>query len=543
MRRRSSFILAALLAIAWLGIPFAVRQATAPSTITQHEDPASAAPDVDPSAIFERYRAALSPFAAGQFAEGRRLLAELNGATLSPQSQSAIRELNALLADEGNILEIADALLRKASALIAAGDLKAAQPLLAQLELYTRRGNALLEEGSRDLSDLGRRTNVDTLPRDAPQRRAYEDLQRTAARAKALLLSYRAATQHPKSMPALARLLPYQTTIELSIPPVAYPGRAFTITGVVRELAPTPSRGRRLTLQFDGQVLAEVPPGRFSQTVTLPGGTFPGSHGLSAVIAPKGRYLGTSAYATLRVIQAVPALQVNSPGVVLAPGRLAISGSANSEFGPVAAATVRARVGNLTVDGLTSKDGDFQLVLELPASLLLVGRQRLALQLIPREPWFSTTEQRAEPVFINLITAGLVSLVVPLAGLAYGTYQRRQQAPEKVPAGPASGVLQFPAPALARDGHFPRPSANQLLAVYVDALGRVQRDIGVPMQRHTTLREFAAVVRQRLMSTTFIEMTALAELALYSLVSITHEHEEQIQRLASRLDLELSDVA
>ncbi len=543
MRRRASFTLAALMAIAWLGIPFAIRRATGPSTITRHEDPATAAPDGDPSAIFERYRAALSPFAAGQFAEGRRLLAELNGATLSPEAQSAIRELNALLTDEGNMLETADALLRKASALIAAGDLRAAQPLLAQLDLYTRRGNALLDEGSRQLSELAHRTNVETLPRDAPQRRAYEDLQRTAARARALMLSYRAATQHPKSMPALARLLPYQTTIELSSPPSVYPGRAFTISGGVREQAPTPSRGRRLTLQFDGQVLAELPSGQFRQTVTLPRGTFPGSHSLSAVIAPKGRYLGTSAYASLRVIQAVPALQVRTPGVVLAPGRLAISGNGNSEFGPVANATVRARVGRLTVEGLTSKDGDFRLVLELPASLSLVGRQSLALQLIPMESWYSTTEQRAEPVFINLIAAGFVTLVVPIAGFAYGTYRRRQQGPEKVLAVPSNGVLQFPAPDLGRDGHLPQPSFNQLLAVYVAALGRVQRDLGVPMQRYMTLREFAVMVRQRLKSTTFIEMTTLAELALYSSVPLTQEHEEQIRGLADKLDLELRDVA
>ncbi len=543
MRRRASFILAALLAIAWLGIPFAARQATAPSTITWHENPATAAPDADPTAIFERYRAALSPFAAGEFAEGRRLLAGLGGATLSPEAQSAIRELNALLADEGNILETADALLRKASALIAAGDLKAAQPLLAQLELYARRGNVLLDEGGRQLSDLARRTNVDALPRDAPQRRAYEDLQRTAARAKALLLGYRAATQHPKSMPALASLLPYQTTIDLSTPPVAYPGRAFTITGGVRELALTPSRGRRLTLQFDGQVLAEVPSGRFSQAVTLPGGTFPGPHRLSAVVAPQGRYLGASAYAPLRVIQAVPALEVHTPGVVLVPGRLAISGRANSEFGPVADATVRARVGNLTAEGTTSKAGEFQLRLELPATLSLVGRQTLALQLIPREPWYSTTEQYAEPVLINLISTGLVSLVVPIAGLAYGTYRRRQRAPEKVPVVPPIGIIQFPAPPPPRDRHLTRPSADQLLAVYVEALRRVQRDVGVPLQRNMTLREFATVVRQRLKSMTFIEMTALAELALYSSVPMTQEHEEQIRRLASKLDLELSDVA
>ncbi len=543
MRRRSSFILAALLAIAWLGIPFAARQATAPSTITRHENPATAAPDADPTAIFERYRAAFSPFAAGQFAEGRRLLVDLNSATPPPEAQSAIRELNALLADEGNILETADDLLRKTSALIAAGDLKAAQPLLAQLELHARRANALLDEGGRQLSDLARRTNVDALPRDAPQRRAYEDLQRTAARAKALLLSYRAATQHPKSMPALASLLPYQTTIDLSIPPVAYPGRAFTITGVVRELAPTPSRGRRLTLQFDGQILVEVPSGRFSQAVMLPGGTFPGPHRLSAGIPPKNRYLGASAYALLHVIQAVPTLEVHTPGVTLAPGRLAISGRANSEFGPVADATVRARVGNLTGEVLTSKAGDFQLVLKLPTSLSLVGPQTLSLQLIPREPWYSTAEQYAEPVFINLITTGLVSLVVPIAGLAYGTYRRRQHTLEKVPVVPPIGIIQFPAPPPARDGHLPRPNADQLLAVYVEALRRVQRDVGVPLQRNMTIREFAAVVRQKLKSTTFIEMTALAELALYSSVPMTQEHEEQIRRLASKLDLELSDVA
>jgi len=542
MRRRSTLILATLLAVAWLGIPFAVRQASGPRTITRHEDPATVAADADPTAIFERYRATLSPFAAGQFAEGRKLLTSLNGATLPPETQSSVRELNALLADEGNILEAADALLRKTSGLIAARDLKAAQPLLAQLELLTRQGSVLLDEGARDLSEVARRMNVDALPANAPQRRAYQDLQRTAARAKALLLSYRAATQHPKSLPALAGLLPYQTTIELSSPPSAYPGRAFTITGSVREQAPTRSQ-RRLTLEFDGQVLAEVLPGRFAQTVTLPSGTLTGLHRLRAVIGPEGRYLGASASAPLRVIQAVPALQVHAPTPTVVPGRLVISGRATSEFGSTAGATVRARLGNLSTEGLTSRAGEFQLTIRLPVALSLVGRQRLSIELLPSEPWDAPVEGHAELFLINLITAGVVSLVVPITGLAYGNIRRRPRSLMEANMSLPTALVESPATPPARDGYLPHSGAEPIIAIYLEALRGLQRIAGVSLQPNMTFREFAAVVRARVQSPSFTEMTALAELILYSSRPMTKQHEERMRRLARELDLEVTYVA
>jgi hypothetical protein len=246
--RGKSVILMMVLALGWGGAMYAVRLVTQVPSISHHEDPAFATADSDPTAIFEWYRTALSPFTVGQFNEGRRLLKALAGTTLPADIQSLVKDLNGILLEEATTLEEAEGLLRRASDLIAAGRPEAARPLLAQLNRLARLGSILFDEGVQGLSDLARRTNLEALPYSAPQRRAYDDLQRLAARVKALLVTFRALAQNPKSIVAVARLL--GTRQQLTFRFRVAPTQAATSSSPV--LSGNPPRGphRGATLLF-----------------------------------------------------------------------------------------------------------------------------------------------------------------------------------------------------------------------------------------------------------------------------------------------------
>ncbi len=537
--RRTLVILASVLTLSWLGVSSAIHLASRPAIATRHEDPTKAVADPDPTSIFEWYRGALSPFTTGQVQEGRRLISALNGATLPADLQGIVRELNGFLLDAGTTLEAADALLRQASALIAAGRLNEAKPVLAQLDRLARQGSVLLDGGVQNFTDLARRTNLEALPLDGPQRRAYQDLQRLAARTKALLIAYRVATQDPRATTALAKLLPYQTAIDLSVPSSAYPGREFTVSGAVREQGPVPSRGRRVTLLLDDQVLATFPVGRFTRQFSLPNGIPTGQHRLGAVVAAKDRYLAASVQKVFRISQAPVELHLRTAQYALAPGRLVITGIATSAFGPVPTAKVQVHFGPVSGEGQTSTTGEFQVSMALPATVHLVGPEAVSVRLVPTEPWHASAEQHRDLLVINLITTGLTVLLVPVAGLAYGTTRRRGRPPSS-PLAPPVQVASSSLALVPVEGRPLGTDADQMLAIYLDALRRVQSATTTPLQSSTTLREFATLVRSKLHSDTFLQMTGLAEVALYSSHQITQAQFERAQHLKHELDQELA---
>lgn len=525
----------------------------------RHEDPATVAVDADPAAAFSWYLDALSRFAAWRFSEGRRLVVRLDQASLPPEFRPIVREINALVVKEGSILEAADGWLREAAALMSAGRVEAAGPLLEQLSRYTRRGEVLFDDLAAGFQELGRRSGVEALAPDAPHRRAHEELQRLAARARAMLLAYGAAARDPGSVAALGRLLPYPTEFDLSVPPLAYPGRAFAVSGTVTERAPVPSKGRVLTLRLDDQTLAELPLGQFHQEVVLPAGTLPGARTVVAEVPRQGRYLGARAKGSVRVVQAVPDLRVRVPARAVAPGRLEVSGTAISELGPAAQGEVRARIGPagpVLGSTRTSDDGAFALVLDLPGDPGLVGTEQISVRLLPAEPWHADAGLTVNVFIVNLVNAGLASALLLLgAGLVYAGFRRQAgwrpgrvgsspeaDRAETVPAageGAAAGVVPG---AVGGDAAREAAPRQALLDAYREALRAVQRATGIALRPSTTLREFARQARPALggaASAAFLEITGLAEGALYSHHPASAGLVDQARRLSARLSEEL----
>jgi hypothetical protein len=529
----------------------------------RHTDPAAVPVEADPAAAFEWYLATLSRFANWRFQEGRRLLLHLDRANLPPEIRGLVGDLNALVIKEGSILEAADAWLRKASDLIAAGRVEEARPLLEQLTAYARRAEAIFGDVGEGFRDLATRSNVEALPADAPQRRAYEQLQRVAARAGALLLAYGAVAKDHRSVAAVAGLLPYETTVSLAMPSTVYPGRPFEVSGRVNERAPVPSSGRLITLRLDDWVLAELPLGPFRRELVLPEGTLPGTRRLTVSVPTQGRYLGATAHRSLLVTRATPVLRLQPVGSVVVPGRLAVSGLAKSDFGPVAGATVQLRIGRITGTAQTSAGGEFHAVLDLSAAPGLVGPQTLAVRLVSREPWNGPVEAGLDVFVINLVSAGLAAVVLlPVGGAIYVSTRRRggpvrgealaarevparQEVPARrpVPAPAAPEQVSVSAPLEPAVAAAPATPRDELLALYRESLRLVEAATGSRMEPSATLREFARRVRPRLISEAFAEMTGLAEVAFYSPRIIVVDLVERARRLKVQLERETAGAA
>lgn len=548
-----------LLVLVCVALPVAVAGSSPGSQVpVRHQDPATVAVDADPGAAFGWYLDALARFASWRFSEGRRLMVRLDQASLPPEFRSVIRELNQLIVKEGSILEAADGWLREAAALLDAGKVEAARPLLEQLSRYVRRGEVLFDDLVAGFQELGKRSGVEALAPDAPNRRAHDELQRLAARARAMLAAYGAVARDPGSVAALGRLLPHPTELVISVPLLAYPGRPFAISGTVTERAPVPSKGRVLTLRLDDQTLAEFPLGPFSQEVTLPSATLPGARTVVVEVPPQGRYLGAQARGSVRVIQAVPDLRVRVPGRAVAPGRLEISGAAISGLGPAARAEVRARLGPALGVARTADDGAFTLALDLPGTLGLVGTEQISLRLLPAEPWHADAGLVVSVFVVNLVNAGLASALLLLGvGLAYvgfgRTAGRRPSASGPRP-GSATGEDVRAAPAFSADAipdlsaltaEITTPEAalrQALLYAYREALRAVQKATGLTMKPSTTLREFAQQAGPALggaAHATFLGITGLAERALYSSHPLSADLVDEALRLGARLGEEL----
>lgn len=513
-----------------------------------HENPSTVPVETDPAAAFELYLAAISRLTSWRFQEGRRLLVQLDRANLPSAIQGIVRDANDLVIKEGSILEVVDEWVRDASTLIEAGKIDEARQLLERADAYVRRATVLFDDVVGNFQELARRTDTETLPPDARQRRAYEQLQRAAARVKALLLTYGAIAQDPQQVRAFTRLLPYKISIELFAPSIVYPGRAWVVRGRVIERAPIPSTGRLLTLKIDDQAFAVLPAGRFHHQSMVPEGTASGLHLLTASVPAKGRYLGADVQTRIRVDRAVPVVFLRSPKSLVAPGSLSLTGTARSQFGPVGQAVVRARVGRAVREARTSATGEFRLTLPLPGTLNLVGSEKMSVRLIPGEPWHAPVEVTRDLFIINLINAAVsVALLLPISGLLYARTRRRHGPPglarlvpvaqERVPASlaqPGGDSL----PGTVGDA-LPETVRDQLIAIYLAALRNVQAATGSRVRPSTTLREFLREVRLKLRGDAFTSMTLLAEMALYSSRPVTEESLERLQRLKAQLEGEL----
>jgi len=495
----------------------------------RHEDPAAVAMGPDPAELFPWYLDSARLLSTWRFREGRRSVLRLNQATLPPEMASLVAELGGLLLKEGSILEAAQGWLRDAAGLIASGRPEEAARVLAQMAGYLRRGEVLFSDLADAVEEAARRTRVRQLPPDSPQRQAYEELLRVAARVRALLTASRTVAADTSSAAAAAGLLPIETQVEIADPGPAYPGRRLTIRGRAAEQAPIPS-GRAVGLWLDGVLIGQFPLGPFRVSLDLSPAMLPGAHALVARVEARGRYLGAEARRTLTVTRLAPAVRLETPGYGIAPGLLTLRGEAASPLGRVGGGKVAAHLGPASQEGSTDREGTFSLGLLIPPNLDLVGPRTVTVDLRPREPWHAPAGTLGGVFIINLVNLALAVVLLPLVGAVYVLWRSMGADGEEVTLPP--DVLAVPPPPRAalpklRVSH----SAGTVAQIYVEAQSLIVRASGIAPQAHMTMREFLRQSQAVLPSAAFEELTYLAERAVYS----SHRPGNQTLRRAAEL--------
>jgi hypothetical protein len=508
---------------------------TDPAQLVQDEDPPTAVEEAQPGALFEYFLAAFSRLNARQYQEARQLIGRLDRATLPSNVQSALYDLNALMVQQGSLVEVVDRWVRDITALTQAGRTADAQRLLTQLDAQVRRADLLFGELAGGIQDLRGRLEGEVAANPS-HRAAFDQLQHSAARIKVFLTAYRATSKNPASVAAIGRLLPFETLIELDELPAAYPGRAVVVSGNVRERAPSPSRDRRLTVYFDGRLVAVEPAKAFRIQFTVPEDAATGEHRLLAEVPTQGRYLGAAAWRTIQISRITPTLVADLRKWVTVPGQLSVSGSVTSELGPLRNATVRASIGEKQYQTTTSELGTFRVSLDLPAALELGGPAALSIFVLPNEPWFTPVTQGRSIVIVNLASVGLLGATL-IGGVVLLSKRAGRRILVEVREGPAAApVAPTPLPTATAPVRVAGSLAEELLAIYRQVLRRVEATIGTRAEVSTTLREFASIVPLQQAGGPLWRMTELAELALYSPHPVTPALVEQTRALESQLE-------
>ncbi|MDR7492463.1 MAG: DUF4129 domain-containing protein, partial [Armatimonadota bacterium] len=377
--------------------------------------------------------------------------------------------------------------------------------------------------------DLAGRTRVRDLPPDSPQRQAYEELLKVAARVRAMLAASRAASADTSSAAAVAGLLPFTTRLEIDEPGPAYPGRPLTIRGRAVEQAPVPS-GREVRLWLDGVPIGQFPLGPFSATLDLSPTTAVGPHALVARVEPRGRYLGAEAVRAVVVTRLTPAVRLETPAYGIAPGRLRVRGAASSALGDAAGGTVAARLGPARHETRADRAGRFSLDLAVPPNLDLVGPETVDVAVRPREPWHAPSGAASRVFIVNLVSLVLAAFLLPVLGAVYVLWRAAGERPHEVTLAPE--MLTVPSPSRAEPpGLRIPPAAGTVARCYVEAQGLVARAGEIAIEPDMTMREFLTRARAVLRSAAFEELTRLAERAVYS----SHPPEEEDGRRAREL--------
>jgi hypothetical protein len=342
-----------------------------------------------------------------------------------------------------------------------------------------------------------------------------------------------------QSPPVLLDTRFYQSHLEVSAPETAHPGLTFPISGEVSSTGgPT---DRTVSVRLDDTRLAEENVrGHFRLEVTPPAQLPPGEHSLSVSVTPRGRYSGASENLAVNVSRLPIYIDSETTKLVVLPGTVRVSGRVYAGSGPVPDAVVSIQSGGASVTARTARDGSFTASVRTPLDLSLASQRGLTMTVTPAEPWYTSTEAKrplfiVNPLGMELLIAAMLALWI-LADM--GSLMRRR---EKTGV-PRPQFVEMPAvtPAAAPG---PRLTGikGRIISAYRAGLEAVERLSGISLGPSATLREFLktaalptpAAIRQ------FAELTAIAEITLYSPRRLSEDTAARAEKIAAGIKEEL----
>ncbi len=188
-------------------------------------------------------------------------------------------------------------------------------------------------------------------------------------------------------------------------------------------------------------------------------------------------------------------------------------------------------------------DGSFTATIEAPLNLSLVGPQELGITVEPVEPWYTSLETKRQIFVINPAIIGVMLVAsISLGLLVFNRVRTRPPGRREKMVIPEARlrepliVVPTPRPRYEFSG-----TRGRVLSAYLNGLGVVEKVTGIPMAPHTTLREFPNAVAPQLPTAIkpFIELTLIAENALYSARKLDESTAAKAEQLAAIIKQEL----
>jgi hypothetical protein len=342
---------------------------------------------------------------------------------------------------------------------------------------------------------------------------------------------------------AVINLKFYRTSLEVEVPQEAYPGQTLLINGRVTSIEDgSPQAERKIDVLLDGELLGRTTTdltGLFELVVPLEPQLAPGEHSLVVHTRSRGVYAAASWRTSLSVVKLVPQIDIPTLVFLTMSREVHISGRVASLVSSSADAEVAVKMMGISRLARTSTEGDFAVTLRLPSNAVLLGPEKLSIEVNPREPWHLPLQVETSIFVVDLANLGLVSLALISAGVVVYTRRRSMMQRgrfEPVQLAPLLLEREEGISAPATEARF-RKIEEGVLKAYVTALSRIEEKFTTSLEPQMTLREFSHRASRYLGDTAeaFTELTRLAEKVIYSPYRSRPEEVARAETLALRI--------
>jgi hypothetical protein len=515
------------------------------------EDPSVAGAGQDAATLLQYVNDTLQSVGAQRIAEAGTQLSVLKLVSVPPSLRQLVDRVGREVGDLSSGMREVDAAIAEAETLLRARRPAEARRVLIQAQQLLRRNGAFVQQNRQTLLELADRLGIAHLPGGSPARRTFERIQQALNAVDARNRQITGLLGRIQKGEQVSLGLT-STSVQWTAPARAYPARPFVVSGIVTT-AGRSNLPRQLVFDLDDRLLARLwARGSFRVALTPPADFPSGWHALTVLVKATREHDEFTETRPLALITYPITVEIDPVRRAWLPGAVTITGRATSQFGPLRHARVEVHLGSAAGTAKATSDGRFRVAVTLPFALDLVGTEHVQINVFPAAPWEEPGEAETRARFVNFWGLGLVCGVVPLAAVYVGTRRRRMWDGEAAPlhrmVDIPDDIVDVVGSPVQRAENTPRSpygvdasTAARLIRIYATDVREIEEKKGVRFRPHLTMREFQRAAVQVLKGPTFVRMTALAELALYSSQPVTEDHVETMRRLSEDLDEELRD--
>ena len=334
------------------------------------------------------------------------------------------------------------------------------------------------------------------------------------------------------------------TLLEVSAPDSVYPGQTITVHCLIDST--DNDLLREVKLSLDDVILYQTPvQHQSSLQAVIPTKVSPGKHTLTVFVEPQDRFAGASATLPIDIFKIPIQVSVQIPKIAILPKSINIDGLISSDRIPLHDTQVEIHLDGNIGTARTTEDGSFSARLESAHDNFPSGLQRIEITAIPAEPWYSPLKVYSSVLIVGPVISGLILALLLLPGiiLVYRARSPRRRIWGDSPTWPAKPEKSIVMSSVEHEKPVPADIGGRIISAYMTGLRVIETLTGIPMVYNNTLREFLdkATLRLTRAIPVFHQLTALAEVALYSSHDIDETTASKAEQLAHDIQLELAN--